>query len=86
MSPSTAFEAITGDIGRVFDYDIVCAFMKKIDLYPVNTIVELSNKRVGIVVENDYSLRPVLRMLDDSQLLDLSGRKNLNLVIDRVYE
>ena len=86
MSPSTAFEVISGDVGRIFDYDVVSAFMKKIDLYPVNTIVELSNKKRAIIVESNYNLRPVIKMLDDGQLLDLSGRRNLNLVIERVCE
>ena len=86
MSPSTAFEAISGDVGKIFDYDVVNAFMKKIDLYPANTVVELSNKRIGIVVESNYTLRPVLRMLDDGQMLDLCSPNNLNLVIEHVIE
>ena len=86
MSPSTAFEAIACDIGQFFDRDVVNAFMRKIDLYPVNSIVELSNKKKGIIVENKYGLRPVVRMLDDDQLLDLAGRRNLNLTIERICD
>ena len=86
MSPAVAFEIIMSDVGRAFDYEVVNAFAKKIELYPVNTVMELSNKRTGVVVDTRYSLRPIIRMLDDGSLVDLAAMDNLTLMIERVVE
>jgi len=84
MTPSAAFEMMACDVGRHFDYDVIKAFSKKVSLYPINTIVELSNKELGVVVENTNTMRPILKMLGDGQMLDLSSVANLSLVIEKV--
>ena len=86
MAPAVALEMIMSDIGTAFDYEVVSAFTRKIELYPINTVIELSNKRTGIVVNNHYFMRPVIKMLDDGALIDLASMDYLTLMIERVLE
>jgi putative nucleotidyltransferase with HDIG domain len=86
MSPADAYEYIMSETGTAFEHDIVIAFAKKLQLYPVNTVVELSDKRKGVVVENNnLSLRPMVRVLPSNELLDLSVSKNLNIIITKTF-
>ena len=85
MPPSQAIELVMSEVGTSFDYDIVKAFVEKLELYPINTCVELSDKRCGIVVDNSCSMRPILRMLDNGEMIDLMDIKNLSLIITRVF-
>jgi len=78
VPPIVALEMIMSDAGRAFDYDVVSAFVKKLELYPINTIIELSDGRKGIVVDNRNSVRPILKMLDSNTLLDLADMNNLH--------
>ena len=86
MAPADAIELIMSSVGTAFEYDVVKAFLDKLELYPVNTCVELSNKRIGIVLDNISFMRPVLSMLDTGEVVDLMDRKNLSLVITRVLD
>jgi len=79
--PVLAVEMIMGDAGSAFDYDIVSVFVRKLELYPVNTIVELSDKRKGRVTDNKNAMRPILETLDSNSILDLSELRNLSLAI-----
>ncbi|MCL2216107.1 MAG: HD-GYP domain-containing protein [Defluviitaleaceae bacterium] len=73
MLPSDAFEIIRRDIGKAFEFDIVKAFFSKLEIYPLNTIVELSDGRLGMVVEcgQAHRLRPVIRIWGSTELVDL---------------
>ena len=84
MLPSEAVELVMSEVGRSFEYDVVVAFIEKLELYPVNSVVQLSDGRVGVVHENTHSMRPVLKMQDDT-LLDLMALDNLSLVIVKVF-
>ena len=84
MSPSDAIELMMSESGRAFDFDVVDAFINKLELYPVNTILELSNNRNGVVVHYNNPMRPILRMVDNAEIIDLMDRGNLNLVVTRV--
>jgi len=86
MSPTDAIELIMSQVGRHFDYTVVRTFVDKIDFYPINTCIELNNGRTGVVIDNTNTMRPVLRMLDNDEVLDLLGLNNLNLAIIRVVE
>ena len=86
MAPADALELIMSDVGRAFDYDIVKYFIKKIDIYPINTCVELNNGRRGIVIDNSRPMRPILLMMDDGNELDLFDLNNLSLIITRVID
>ena len=81
MTPSNAYELVMSGVGTSFEYDIVKSFAKKLELYPINSIVVLSDGRRGIVVENINEQRPVVELDDTKDLLDLSTVKNLHLTI-----
>lgn len=65
FSPSEAIEHIMGNAGVMFDPKILELFIKKIVPYPVGTIVELSNGRKGIVIENypNSFMRPKIKII-----------------------
>jgi len=85
LQPFEAVEYIMGGAGSAFDYDIVLAFIKKLEIYPLASLVELSTGDLAEVIDNENSMRPVVRLLDRGEILDLYGDyKNLNIVITRV--
>ena len=86
MTPTHAYELILAEIGTSFDYDVVQAFTKKLDLYPINSILELSNGRIVIVVENQNILRPVVMDIVTKEKIDLTSSKYLNLTVIRVVD
>lgn len=71
MQESEAIEFIMANAGTHFDFDIVTAFLRKIDLYPVGSIVELSTGKFAVVTDNTNSMRPVVRLLCTGEVLDL---------------
>ena len=81
VPPGNAIEKIMSEAGRVFDFDVVQAFIKKIELYPVNTVLEISDKRVGVVISNRNPMRPTLRIVKSNEIVDLSSFENLHLVV-----
>ena len=86
MSPSEAVELVMSEVGRAFDYDIVQAFISKLQLYPINSYVELSDKRCGIVINNTSSMRPVIKIVGTGEMVDLMDFDNLSLIITCVSE
>ena len=57
--------------GKLFDNQLVALFIKMIGVFPVGSIVELSNGEIGIVITSnrDDNLRPkVLLMLDANKM------------------
>ena len=84
MAPSEAIEMIMADVGKSFDYQIVRAFVKRLEMYPLKTHVELSDGRTGVVADNSHSMRPILIMDNDGSPLDLFDLENLNLVITKI--
>jgi len=86
MLPSEAYHVIYKDIGTVFDYDVVKAFFSNLEMYPVNTVVELSDGRLGIVVETDsnFRLRPAIRIWDSDEVIYLTSPTCLNIEITSV--
>ena len=86
ISPSVAFELVMGDVGRAFEYDVVNAFAKTVEFYPKGTMVLLTGDRIGVVINNRNALRPVLQMMDNGQVVDLTDLANLHLVIERVED
>ncbi len=85
LGPAEAIEYIMGGVGTAFDYDIVDSFIKKVRLYPVGSYVELSSGKVCVVLDSENHLRPVVRALDTSEIMDLfRDPRCLSLVIRRV--
>lgn len=85
MQPAEAVEYLMGSIGRDFDYDVVSSFLKKVDIYPVGSLVSLSNGKEAAVYNNEQPLRPVVRVLQTGEILDLYRDRNcLNIVISGI--
>ena len=82
--PHEAIEYVMGNSGIRFDPDITAAFLKKIMPYPVGSIVQLSNKMTGIIIENDinFALRPKVRVFMEGEnkvepyLVDLNSSRD----------
>jgi HD-GYP domain-containing protein (c-di-GMP phosphodiesterase class II) len=82
MQPAEAMEYIMGGIGSAFDYDIVAAFSKKVELYPIGSYVMLSTGEAAVVLNSNAPMRPIIRILKTGEVVDLSAeRKYLNVVI-----
>ncbi len=85
MEPAEAIEYIMGGTGSSFDIDMVYALLKKVDLYPLGSRVELSDGRLAVVVNNENQMRPTIRLEDGGEAIDLfRDRHYLSLVIKRV--
>jgi len=87
VPPGDAIEYLMGSVGKDFDYDIVESFLKKVDIYPVGCIVQLSNGKTAVVYNNENSLRPVVRVLPTGEILDLyRDRICRNIVITKLLD
>ena len=84
MHPSMAYEIICSEIETSFEYDIVKAFTNRLIVYPVGCVLELTDKRIGVVVDNEIKLRPVIKLAESGDLLDLANVKNLTIGIANV--
>lgn len=82
-SPSEAVEYLMGAGGIMFDSEIVATFKEVIPLYPKGSEIRLSNGYMGVVVENggEHNLRPVIRLLETGQEIDLLSRDKISLTI-----
>ncbi|MCL1862530.1 MAG: HD-GYP domain-containing protein [Defluviitaleaceae bacterium] len=80
MLPTEAFEIILKDVNTAFDYEIVKAFLAKLELYPINTIVELSNGKLGIIIPGSTNkLRPYVRLWGSTDILVLERVTDVNI-------
>ncbi|MGB4412147.1 MAG: HD-GYP domain-containing protein [Atribacterales bacterium] len=78
---SEAYEMLLGSIGTYFSMEVVQAFARAVEPYPIGTLVEMSDGRRACVVDNNPAMptRPVIRILGTKEIIDLS--KSLTLVI-----
>lgn len=84
-----AVRSILGDNGRRFDPEVVKVFIRTFGIYPIGSIVLLSNASIGRVVENhpDVPLRPRIKVMiaedgtqflkDEGEIIDLKDRKGI---------
>ncbi|MGI6154048.1 MAG: HD-GYP domain-containing protein [Christensenellaceae bacterium] len=85
MQPQEAAEYIMANIGTFFDYDVVLAFLKKLELYPVGSFVELSDRRIAVVLDNVHAMRPIVQLVDTREVMDLyADMKFLSITISRL--
>lgn len=91
VKPNEAMEYIMGNGGMLFDYELVKIFTDAVNIYPVGTMVLLSNGYEGIVEGlGDYNMRPSITIYYENgekvnpYTLDLQD--SLNVVIkDIIY-
>ncbi len=85
-----AMKAVLSDNGRHFDPKILKAFLESMGIYPIGSVVQLSNSSIGRVVEihTEAPLRPVIELIIDEyanalgekETIDLLQKKNLFIV------
>ncbi len=82
---SEALEYLMGGCGTMFDKEVVEAFLNYVPVYPRGSMVELSDGREALVVENypRNLLRPQLRLTDGTTLDLLNQREYRSLTILR---
>ena len=70
-------------VGKSIDMDVLRCFMKVLILYPVDSIVELSNGETVRVIRGNkgLALRPVVVGIDSGNVYDLSAKQCAGLVI-----
>ena len=78
----TAVKAILGDNGSHFDPKMLKAFLSSIGIYPVGSIVQLSDSSIGRVLSPnaDAPLRPKLELLVDADGARLDSAQAVDLV------
>ncbi|MGS3183852.1 HD-GYP domain-containing protein [Aeromonas taiwanensis] len=65
MSPTQAFRILLKGINHHFDAELVTKFIKCMGVYPVGTLVMLSNQRLAIVMQRNEQqpLKPVVKVI-----------------------
>ena len=84
MNPADALEYIMANTQTKFDKEMVEVFVQYVAPYPLGVLVELSNGKQAIVVENHREMlsRPTVRLMDGTSIclmdtLDLTIKKLL---------
>lgn len=91
------YEAITivqKASGVYFDSEIVDKFSENVAIYPIGTVVRLSNKQIGVVVDlsRDVKTKPIIRIISDENkqqvntLVEIDLVKNPSIYIADVVE
>ncbi|RPF49107.1 HD-GYP domain-containing protein (c-di-GMP phosphodiesterase class II) [Hydrogenoanaerobacterium saccharovorans] len=93
-SSSDAIEYMMGCADTHFDFELLQSFLKTVAIYPVGTVVELSNGFIAVVIQNSAQniLRPKIRLLlpqeHTGEEIDLADTNNeyLNVTIKGVAD
>ena len=69
---------------NMFDPKLLRSFLGRLSIYPVGSLVQLSNNQIGIVISSrpDKPLRPMLRLLRDENSLPFNGLVFLDLIME----
>ncbi|MBN1064646.1 HD-GYP domain-containing protein [Clostridium botulinum] len=87
IKPLEAIEYIMAGVGKSFDYNVVKAFLKKIEPYPIGSYVKLSDKRHAKVIGDNITnpLRPIIKILQENgkegEIIDLQNDLNARNII-----
>jgi HD-GYP domain-containing protein (c-di-GMP phosphodiesterase class II) len=67
-----------------FDPEILRVFLSIMSVYPIGSLIELNDKNIGIVVGSivEKPLRPIIKLIFDSNHEKISDTKIINLVED----
>ncbi len=82
-APSEAVEYLMGASGILVDGRIVEYFMRLVPLYQKGFEVVLSDGEKAIVVDNvgQHNMRPIVRLIETGETIDLLARENLHYTI-----
>ncbi len=79
MSPYFAAQKLIEWRNVDFDGEIVDALIQEIGIYPIGTVVELSNDEIAIVIAQPQRLRPLVAVVLDSHKKPLARKRILDL-------
>ena len=95
MQPTQAFRILLKGIDQHFDAELVTKFIKCMGVYPVGTLVQLSNQRLAVVMQRNEQqpLKPMVRVIYHAtqrhylevQWLDLArngGQESIESTVD----
>ena len=95
MQPTQAFRVLLKGINQHFDAELVTKFIKCMGVYPVGTLVQLSNQRLAVVMQRNEQqpLKPVVKVIYQAtqrhylevQWLDLArngGQESIESTVD----
>ncbi|MFM5243904.1 HD-GYP domain-containing protein [Aeromonas rivipollensis] len=95
MQPTQAFRILLKGIDQHFDAELVTKFIKCMGVYPVGTLVQLSNQRLAVVMQRNEQqpLKPVVKVIYHAtqrhylevQWLDLArngGQESIESTVD----
>lgn len=95
MQPTQAFRVLLKGIDQHFDAELVTKFIKCMGVYPVGTLVQLSNQRLAVVMQRNEQqpLKPMVKVIYHATLrhylevqwLDLArngGQESIESTVD----
>lgn len=95
MQPTQAFRVLLKGIDQHFDAELVTKFIKCMGVYPVGTLVQLSNQRLAVVMQRNEQqpLKPLVKVIYHAtqrhylevQWLDLArngGQESIESTVD----
>ncbi|WP_429090981.1 HD-GYP domain-containing protein [Aeromonas rivipollensis] len=95
MQPTQAFRVLLKGINQHFDAELVTKFIKCMRVYPVGTLVQLSNQRLAVVMQRNEQqpLKPMVKVIYHAtqrhylevQWLDLArngGQESIESTVD----
>ncbi len=82
IPPNEAIEYLMGASDRLYDIDMVSTFVRKIIVYPVGTLVKLSNGMIGVVksLNPQLPLRPTIQIIrngEKQEVINLVDENNI---------
>jgi HD-GYP domain-containing protein (c-di-GMP phosphodiesterase class II) len=88
FTPHEALSFMYTQLQREFSGEIVSSFIKSLGVYPPGTLVELSDKSLGMVITTDHlqSMRPTVILYDESAprdepfIINLAEEDEVNIV------
>ncbi len=84
-------EYMQGACGTHFDFEVVAAFLRAFNPYPVGTVVNLSDGRQAVVIKHNQNvLRPTVRIVSDigmgAEVVDLAHDfRFLSVMVTGIY-
>lgn len=86
MQPFEAIEYLMAGCSSAFDWDVLSAFVAKIEMYPKGSFVRLSNDKYYQVLDATKNLRPIVReVIPPYEVVDLNAMESLNLVVAEAF-